>query len=204
VVASNVRNIRAKSLSIKETREETEVLKKLQIRQEQVEANNQWKQKLNFKNGSDSSIVLYFGLAVSSVGLIIFLVGVGDKGFKSLELQLIGPSLIGLGFLLAIFQIIYCTKPWKSLSCCLCLGRETQDVVKKEPVQNITKLNKSVIKIKSYNEFQEPLQHKLETIAEVSRRNSLSGKQPKSDIRGSLKNLKNATIILNSSNLNIE
>ena len=30
-----------------------------------------------------------------SIGLIIFLVGVGDKGFKSLELQLIGPSLIG-------------------------------------------------------------------------------------------------------------
>lgn len=76
--------------------------------------------------------------------------------------------------------------------------------MKKEPVQNITKLNKSVIKIKSYNEFQEPLQHKLETIAEVSRRNSLSGKQPKSDINGSLKNLKNATIILNSSNLSIE
>ena len=46
VVASNARNIRAKSLSLKDTREETEVLKKLQIRQEQVEANNQWKQKV--------------------------------------------------------------------------------------------------------------------------------------------------------------
>ena len=46
------------------------------------------------QHGSLSN-VLYLGLSVSSVGLIIFLVGVGDKGFKSLELQLIGPSLIG-------------------------------------------------------------------------------------------------------------
>ena len=53
--------------------------------------------QLNFqsKTGSNGSIVLYFGLTVSSVGLIIFLVGVGEKGFKSLELQLIGPTLIG-------------------------------------------------------------------------------------------------------------
>ena len=47
------------------------------------------------QNGSNSSVVLYLGLIISSVGLIIFLVGVGEKGFKSLELQLIGPSLIG-------------------------------------------------------------------------------------------------------------
>ena len=89
------------------------------------------------------------------------------------------------------------------MSCCSCLGRKTQDV-QKEPMRSATKLNNSVIKIKSYNELQDPLQHKLETIAEVSRRNSLIGKQPNSDINGSLKNLKNATIILNSSKLNIE
>ena len=89
------------------------------------------------------------------------------------------------------------------MSCCSCLVRETQDV-KKEPMRSVTKLNNSVIKIKSYNELQEPLQRKLETIAEVSRRNSFNGKQQNSDINGSLKNLKNATIILNSSKLNIE
>ena len=51
--------------------------------------------QLQTKEGSRSSFVLYIGLGVCSIGLIIFLVGVGEKGFKSLELQLIGPSLIG-------------------------------------------------------------------------------------------------------------
>ena len=54
------------------------------------------------KNNSNSSVVLYLGLGVSSIGLIIFLVGVGDKGFKSVELQLIGPSLIGNSSLIAV------------------------------------------------------------------------------------------------------
>ena len=62
-------------------------------------------------------------------------------------------------------------------------------------MRSVTKLNNSVIKIKSYNELQEPLQRKLETIAEVSRRNSFNGKQQNSDITGSLKNLKNAVLL---------
>ena len=47
VVASNVRNIRAKSLSLKDSREEAETVRKLQIRQEQIEYNNRWKQKVH-------------------------------------------------------------------------------------------------------------------------------------------------------------
>ena len=47
VVASNVRNIRAKSLSLKDTQDqEAEVLRKMQQRQDQITANNQWKQKV--------------------------------------------------------------------------------------------------------------------------------------------------------------
>ena len=47
VVASNVRNIRAKSLSLKDTQDqEAEVLRKMQQRQDQITANNQWKRKV--------------------------------------------------------------------------------------------------------------------------------------------------------------
>ena len=46
VVASNVRNIRAKSLSLRDSKEEAETVRKLQIRQEQIEYNNRWKQKV--------------------------------------------------------------------------------------------------------------------------------------------------------------
>ena len=46
-MASNVRNIRAKSLSLKDTQDqEAEVLRKMQQRQDQITANNQWKQKV--------------------------------------------------------------------------------------------------------------------------------------------------------------
>ena len=46
VVASNVRSNRAKSQSLKSNKEEGEVFKKLQIKQEQIELNKQWKQKV--------------------------------------------------------------------------------------------------------------------------------------------------------------
>lgn len=38
---------------------------------------------------------LYIGLGTASIGLIIAFVGTGEKGFKTNELRLIGPALIG-------------------------------------------------------------------------------------------------------------
>lgn len=173
VVASNVRNQRAKSLSIKDTREDAEISRKLQLRQEQIESNNEWKRRLDrqSQNGSNSSVVLYLGLSVSSVGLIIFLVGVGDKGFKSLELQLIGPSLIGIGLLMAFFQILYCSKPWKRFPCLYCCGcKQKQESIK---VKEKEHFNSAVIKIRSFNEFTRPQsRQQLGTINEFSRSNS--------------------------------
>ena len=46
-------------------------------------------------NRGGSYIILYIGLGMVAVGLVITFVGLGDKGFKTLELQLVGPSLIG-------------------------------------------------------------------------------------------------------------
>ena len=42
---------------------------------------------------------LYIGLGLGAVGLVVTVVGLGDKGFQTLELKVVGPSVIGLGIL---------------------------------------------------------------------------------------------------------
>jgi len=69
-------------------------------------------------NNGSSNIVLYIGLGMVAIGLVITFVGLGDKGFQTLELQLVGPSLVGCGFIFAILQILYCTFPSLGRSCC--------------------------------------------------------------------------------------
>ena len=54
------------------------------------------------------------GLGMISVGLVITFVGLGEKGFKTLELKLIGPSLVGCGVFFALLRVLFCTLP----SCC--------------------------------------------------------------------------------------
>ena len=39
-----------------------------------------------------------------AIGLVITFVGLGDKGFKTLELKLIGPSLVGCGVFFALLR----------------------------------------------------------------------------------------------------
>jgi hypothetical protein len=51
------------------------------------------------KRNSEQSLIA--GLGTISLGSIIFFVGTGEKGFKTQELRLIGPSLAGLLFTLA-------------------------------------------------------------------------------------------------------
>ena len=45
------------------------------------------------------------------IGLVITFVGIGDKGFQTLELKLIGPSLVGCGVFFALLRILFCTVP---------------------------------------------------------------------------------------------
>ena len=61
-----------------------------------------------------SQVILYVGLGMISVGLVITFVGLGEKGFKTLELKLIGPSLVGCGVFFALLRVLFCTLP----SCC--------------------------------------------------------------------------------------
>lgn len=49
------------------------------------------------------------------VGMIIAFVGTGEKGFKTMELRLIGPSLIGAGVMIIILRVMLCVCPSKCL-----------------------------------------------------------------------------------------
>ena len=67
-----------------------------------------------------------------AVGLVITFVGVGDKGFKTVELQLIGPSLVGCGLCLALVRILFCTVP----ACCgSCVERQEEEEMVEEVEQ---------------------------------------------------------------------
>ena len=71
----------------------------------------------DFDKSGRSNMILYIGLGMVCVGLVVTFVGLGDKGFQTLELQLVGPSLVGCGFLFSVLQILYCTFPSFRRSC---------------------------------------------------------------------------------------
>ena len=62
------------------------------------------------------NIILYIGLGLVAIGLVITSVGLGDNGFRTLELKLIGPVLMGGGGLLVVCRILVCmvctVHPW--------------------------------------------------------------------------------------------
>ena len=60
---------------------------------------------------ADVNVLLYVGLGMGAVGLVITFVGIGEKGFKSLQLKLVGPGLVGCGLVLTIIRILFCTVP---------------------------------------------------------------------------------------------
>lgn len=62
-----------------------------------------------------ANALLYIGLGTMCVGMIIAFVGTGEKGFKTMELRLIGPSLIGAGVMIIILRVMLCVCPSKCL-----------------------------------------------------------------------------------------
>uniref|UniRef100_A0AAG5DIH6 Uncharacterized protein n=1 Tax=Anopheles atroparvus TaxID=41427 RepID=A0AAG5DIH6_ANOAO len=72
---------------------------------------------------SFANAFLYVGLGTIAIGLVIAFVGTGEKGFKTVELRLIGPSLIGLGLICCILRILFCICP----SHCISSSRRAQD-----------------------------------------------------------------------------
>ena len=70
-----------------------------------------------------ANIILYVGLGMICIGLVITFVGLGDKGFRTLELKLIGPSLVGCGVFFALLRVLFCTVPSCCRACCKCCGK---------------------------------------------------------------------------------
>lgn len=64
-----------------------------------------------FDGTGSANVILYVGLGMVCIGLVITFVGIGDKGFQTLELKLIGPSLVGCGVFFALLRILFCTVP---------------------------------------------------------------------------------------------
>ena len=62
-------------------------------------------------DGGVGNVILYCGLGMIAVGLVITVVGLGDKGFHSLELRLLGPIVVLSGLVLAIARILVCILP---------------------------------------------------------------------------------------------
>ena len=59
-----------------------------------------------------------------ALGLLVTFIGLGDQGFKSVELRLIGPSLVGCGVFFALLRILFCTVPPFLKTCCICCRRK--------------------------------------------------------------------------------
>ena len=49
------------------------------------------------ESNSNADVIMYVGFCLSAAGFCITTVGLGDKGFKTTELRLFGPTLLVLG-----------------------------------------------------------------------------------------------------------
>ena len=65
-------------------------------------------------------MILYCGVGLIMVGLVITVVGLGDKGFQSMELRLMGPIVVLCGVVVASGRIIVCLVPGIRLDRRLC------------------------------------------------------------------------------------
>lgn len=62
-----------------------------------------------------ANMLLYVGLCAVALGLVIAFVGTGEKGFKTVQLRLIGPTMIGCGTFCCFLRILFCFCPTKCM-----------------------------------------------------------------------------------------
>ena len=60
------------------------------------------------ENVKTDNNILFIGLGLTAIGLVISFTGLGDKGFMTLGLQLVGPCLVIAGALLVVFRVLLC------------------------------------------------------------------------------------------------
>ena len=92
----------------------------------------------SIEGGGSADVILYVGLAMISLGLLITFIGIGEgtKGFKTMEMKLIGPSLVGCGVFFAVLRILFCTVPscCRAIFCCCRRSEDKQRLVEVEKV----------------------------------------------------------------------
>ena len=52
--------------------------------------------------------VLYIGLGLVAIGLVTMVVGLGERGFKTMGLMMLGPFLVTCGLFLVAFRVLFC------------------------------------------------------------------------------------------------
>ena len=62
-------------------------------------------------DGLNCNTILYTGLGLATVGLIITFLGLGGKGYRTLEVKMLGPGLVGVGVMLVVLRILFCGRP---------------------------------------------------------------------------------------------
>ena len=78
----------------------------------------------NLERIESGNILLFIGMGLIGIGLVTMVVGLGEKGFKTIELKLIGPSLVGCGMFFTLLRILFFTIPAICSSCFKCCRRK--------------------------------------------------------------------------------
>ena len=55
------------------------------------------------------NILLFIGMGLVGIGLVTMVVGLGEKGFKTAGVMMLGPCLLIFGLLLVVFRVLLCT-----------------------------------------------------------------------------------------------
>lgn len=109
-----------------------------------------------FEGSGSANVILYVGLGMVCIGLVITFVGIGDKGFQTLELKLIGPSLVGCGVFFALLRILFCTVPACFSGLFGCCSRKKDD---KEKLLDVTQTNMNLSLNKTMNNRMRTIKH---------------------------------------------
>ena len=91
--------------------------------------------------GLTCNTILYTGFGLAAVGLIVTFLGLGTRGFKTLEVKMLGPGLVILGVMLGVVRLLFCG------SSCFESNEESEALLKKEkhlvlrPEEELTKFH---------------------------------------------------------------
>ena len=63
----------------------------------------------NLEKIESGNILLFVGMGLIGIGLVTMVVGLGEKGFKTVGLMMLGPCLVSFGLILVVLRVLLCT-----------------------------------------------------------------------------------------------